>query len=99
MAYLAPQPAGQELATRAIYGPAGVKRAGPRSATALADLRAAAATLTQQGAGALLLACTEFSALHAIAPLDPGVPLVHPPTALPPHVPSPPTHSCQPSSH
>jgi len=96
IACLAPPPAGQEFATQAIYGPAGVKRAGPRSATALADLRAAAATLTEQGAGALLLACTEFSALHAIAPLDPGVPVVDAADVVARHVVSLATQCCQP---
>jgi len=96
IAYLAPPPAGQDFATRAIYGSAGVKRAGPRSATALADLRAAAATLTQQGAGALLLACTEFSAMHAVAPLDCGVPVVDAADAVARHVVSLATQCCEP---
>ncbi len=42
IACLVPPPAAQELATRAIYGPAGAKRAGPRSGAARSDLRSAA---------------------------------------------------------
>jgi aspartate racemase len=76
IAYLAPPPAGQEFATRAIYGPAGVKRAGAHSASARADLIAAAASVLEHGAEALLLACTEFSALNEVTPLELGVPIV-----------------------
>jgi aspartate racemase len=83
---LAPPPAGQALVTRAIYGPEGVKRAGPASVAARADLLAAAAALIAQGAGALLLACTEFSALHASAPLDPRVPVIDAGKAVARHV-------------
>jgi aspartate/glutamate racemase len=79
----------------AIYGPAGVKRAGAHSAPARADLIAAAASVLEQGADALLLACTEFSALHAIAPLELGIPVVDAAESVARYVVSLATQTCQ----
>lgn len=59
----------------AVYGPAGVKTVGPRR-EALQRMRAFVEELTDRGAKAVILGCTEFSVLFAEASRRP--PLIDP---------------------
>ncbi len=61
---LTPDPAHQELVTRAIYGPAGVK-AGFLAGQCRDDLMRAMARLAQDGAEVIILGCTELPLLMA----------------------------------
>ena len=70
-----PTPSRQAQVMRAIYGPEGVKRLGPDSPVARRDLLAGAEDVVGQGAAAVILACTEFSAVRALAELDVKVPV------------------------
>lgn len=70
-----PTPTGQARVVRAIYGPEGVKRLGPGSQVARRDLLAGAEDVVGQGATAVILACTEFSAVRALGELDVKVPV------------------------
>jgi aspartate racemase len=71
-----PTPSEQADLTAAIAGPAGVKRAGPASEPAHRLLTAVARALAKRGAQAILLGCTELSALHGRRPLRAGVPVL-----------------------
>jgi aspartate racemase len=70
-----PTPSTQDRVMRAIYGPEGVKRLGPESPIARRDLLAGAEDVVGQGAAAVILACTEFSALRALGALEVKVPV------------------------
>jgi aspartate racemase len=64
-----PTPSGQTKVMRAIYGSEGVKHLGPTSPVARQDLLAGAHDVVGQGAAAVILACTEFSAISAVQSL------------------------------
>jgi len=70
-----PTPSGQAQVMRAIYGSEGVKHLGPGSPGARQDLLAGAHDVVGQGAAAVILACTEFSAISAVQSLDLQVPV------------------------
>lgn len=70
-----PTPSRQAQVMRAIYGPEGVKRLGADSPVARRDLLAGAEDVVGQGAAAVILACTEFSALRALGALEVQVPV------------------------
>jgi len=70
-----PTPSRQAGVMRAIYGPEGIKRLGPESQVARRDLQAGAEDVVAQGAAAVILACTEFSALSALGALQVKVPV------------------------
>lgn len=72
---LVPTSSRQTRVMRAIYGPEGVKSLGPDSPAARRDLLAGAADVVGQGAAALILACTEFSAVRARGALEVEVPV------------------------
>lgn len=58
-----------------IYGPSGVKAAGPKSSIARDDLLAVGESMIARGADGLILACTEFSAIHGSERLEMSVPV------------------------
>jgi aspartate racemase len=70
-----PPEAFQHQLMEAIYGDQGVKRIGASSSSARERLLAAARATVATGADCVVLACTEFSAVHTVAPLDIGVPV------------------------
>jgi aspartate racemase len=67
---LVPTPSGQAKVMNAIYGSEGVKHLGPASPAALQDLLAGVDDVVVQGAAAVILACTEFSAITAVRSLE-----------------------------
>jgi aspartate racemase len=71
-----PTPSGQAAVMRAIYGSEGVKHLGSASPVARRDLIAGAEDVVGQGATAVILACTEFSAINAVRSLEVRVPVV-----------------------
>ncbi|MFZ0996452.1 MAG: amino acid racemase [Candidatus Dormiibacterota bacterium] len=71
-----PTPPAQAKVMRAIYGSEGVKHLGPASPVARQDLLSGALDVIAQGTGALILACTEFSAISAVQSLEAKVPVL-----------------------
>jgi len=71
-----PTQSGQAKVMRAIYGSEGVKHLGPASPLARQDLLAGALDVIDLGAAAVILACTEFSAINAVHNLEVRVPVL-----------------------